>query len=244
MAHRYELTLAIEDTNEQVSISGRFADEDWECLDAFVQYADELLNTQLVRSGMSASLKISWEEGSGATISTKLPPWDDVIVFLHKFRPIGLQSESTDFYRICNILSKELAHTFFRSMLKEQRDIYSGKRLQAQFRITSNDVLLNSEKVLYDWLNAYEYHRDKEKQEYIDSLHTMLPLDASRVMFLTLLTDKAEAIHNIAAFTRVVQGKQKALRGKTSSLRCASIHACSGRGCAPRMSGAILGDWS
>lgn len=213
MVHKYKLTLVTKKAGEQVSISGSFTDEDWKRLEAFVQYADELLETQLVRSGMLASLQINWKKGKRAMISTKLPPWDDVVVFLHKFRPIGLQSESTNFYRVWNTLSKELAHSYFRSILKEQHDMYSGKRMQAQFRLQSDDVLLNSEKVLYDWLNAYEYHRDEEKQEFIDSLHTMLPLEASKVIFLALLTDKAKAIHNIAALIRVVQGKQKSVEG-------------------------------
>ncbi len=213
MAHEYKLTLTREDTGENISLSGKFENEDWERLEAFAQYADELMHTKLVQNGMPASLNIHLDKESGMAVSTKLPPWDDVTVFLHKFRPIGLQSESTNLYKICSILSRKLTHPYFRYMIEEQHDIYSGKELQAQFRIRSNDILMNSEKVLYDWLNSYEYHRVKEKREFIDSLHTMLPLEASKVIFLTLLTDKARAIYNIAAFVRVVLGKQKSVEG-------------------------------
>ena len=146
-------------------------------------------------------------------IVTKLPPWDDVMVFLHKFRPLGLKSEKTYFYRICNLLSKALSHPYLRSIIKEQRRVYSGKRMQSGFQIRSNDVLLNSEKVLFDWLNAYEYHRDKEKREFIEGLHKMLPLEASKVIFLSLLTEKAKAIFNLATLVRVVLGKQKTVSG-------------------------------
>jgi hypothetical protein len=211
MAHEYRLTLTQKETGETVSLSGKFEDKDWERLDEFTQYADELLDTKFVQDGMSASLNIRWDEESGMVVSTKLPPWDDVTVFLHKFRPIGLQSESTYFYKVCSVLAKELAHPRFRSMIEEQREIYSGTRMQAQLRVQSNEVIVNSEKVLYDWLNAYEYHRDKEKRDLIDSLHVMLPLEASKVLFIALLSDKTRAIHNIAALTRVVQGKQKSL---------------------------------
>jgi hypothetical protein len=211
MAHEYKLTVLFKNTDEKISLSGKFEDEDWARLEEFTQYADELLTTKFVQDGMPASLKIRSDKGSGVVISAKLPPWDDVTVFLHKFRPIGLQSESTYFVKICNILTKELAHPYFRSMIEQEREIYAGKGMQAQFQVRSDNVLLNSEKVLDDWLNAYEYHRDKKKRAFIESLHTMLPLEASKVMFLSLLGVKTIAIHNVAELTRVVLGKQKSV---------------------------------
>ena len=42
----------------------------------------------------------------------------------------------------------------------------------------------------------------------------MFPLNASKVIFLGLLSDKAQAIRNIAIFTRVVVGKQKSVEGR------------------------------
>ena len=211
MTHTYELTLLRKDTEENITLSGVFDDKDWEHIGDFVQYADELLRTKFVQDGMPASLNIRWDVESGMVVSPILPLWDDVVVFLHKFRPIGLQAENTHFSRICNILAKNLNHLYLRGMIEEQRDVYTGKRSQAIYRFSSNEVILNSEKVLYDWLNAYEYHRDKEKREFIDSLHAMIPLEASKVIFLTLLADKAMAIHNIAALVRVVLGKQESV---------------------------------
>jgi hypothetical protein len=214
MAREYKVTLTVGDAGETVLASGEFTDDESQLLEAFIEYAKDLLNTRLVQSGMPGSLKIHGDQKTGITVTTELPPWDDVIVFLHKFRPLGLQSEKTHFYRICNLLSKALSHPYFRSIIKEQRRVYSGKRMQSAFQIRSNDVLLNSEKVLFDWLNAYEYHREKEKREFIEGLHEMLPLEASKVIFLSLLTDKAEAIFNLATLVRVVLGKQKSAKGR------------------------------
>jgi len=213
MAPEYKLTLERNDTGENVSVSGKFQDEDWGRLEAFTQYVEELLETEFVRNGMPASLNICWDVQSDLEITTKLPPWDDVTVFLHKFRPIGLKSESTYFYSICNILTKELVHPYLRNMIEWQREIYSGKKLQGQLKILSDNVVLNSEKVLYDWLNAYEYHRDIKKREFIDSLHTLVPLEASKVLFLALLKEKTIASCNTSALTRVLLGKQKSFEG-------------------------------
>lgn len=213
MPYEYKLTLTIKDTGEKVSLSGSVQEDTWNLLNEFLEYVEDLLNTKFVKNGMPASLNIKMEQGADMVVSTKLPDWDDVSVFLHKFRPLGLQSENTNFYKVCNILAKELTHPYFRNMIDEQREIYSGKRTQSMFRVQSNEVVLNSEKILYDWLNSFEYHRDKEKRQFIQSLHEMFPLDASKVLFLGLLSDKTQAIRNIAILVRVLVGKQKSLEG-------------------------------
>ncbi len=101
-------------------------------------------------------------------------------------------------------------------ILKQSRDIYYGKRMQSGITITSNGVVLNSDEVLHDWLNSYEYHRDKDKREFIDSLHQMLPLDASKVLFLNLLTEKLQAIQGVAGLARVILGQQHTFSIETS----------------------------
>lgn len=212
--HEYKLTLHSKDTGENISLSGKFAGGDWECLVRFTQYASELLKTKFVQDGMASSLSINWNNKSGMTVSTKLPPWEDVIVFFHKFRPIGLQSESTCFHNICNVVAKELAHPYIRNMIREQHERYSGKKMQKLFQIKSNDVVLNSEKTLYNWLNSYEYHHDEDKRKLIESLHTILPLEASKAIFIALLSDKAIAIYSINILVKVILGKQKGLTTK------------------------------
>jgi len=213
--HEYKLTFSSEE--DTVTVSGEFKDEDWERFKDYAQYADDLMHTKFVQDGMDSSLKIKWDYESGMKVYTELPNWDDFQVFLHKFRSIGLKSESTYFYKICNILTKEIANPYFRKLVQLQREVYSGKAFQKQFQITSDEVVLNSEKVLSDWLNAYEYHRNKEKQEFLDSLHTIFPLEASKVLFIALLTDKTKAIYAIAALVRVILGLQKQVEGKISS---------------------------
>jgi hypothetical protein len=201
MPYEYNLTLTIDETA-------------WKLLIEFLQCADDLINTKFVKDGMQARLNLKGGRDSGIQVLTELPNWDDVTVFLHKFRPIGLESERTFFYKICSLLTKELTHPYFRNIIGEQREIYSGKRAEKVFRVQSNDVVLNSEKVLYDWLNSYEYHRDKEKRKFIDSLHQMFPLNASKVLFIGLLSAKTQAIYNLAVLVRVVVGKQKSFEGQ------------------------------
>jgi hypothetical protein len=207
MSHEYELSLTIEGTGEIITLSGAFSDSDWERLEAFVQYAEELLNSKFIQEGDGGQLSMQWHRETGLSVTARLPPWDDVIVFLHKFRPLLLLGESTSFYNIHSLLGKTLDHHLFRGILTREHELYSGKNMQSKLKITSNDAVLNSEKVLFDWLNSHEYHRNKEKQEFIASLHQMMPLDASKVVFLQLLVDKAFAVFNLAAFIQVVLGR-------------------------------------
>ena len=210
MPKKYELNLTIEETGEDITQSGELSDADCELLEEFTQYADDLYNTDLIQVGGWGELNIEWSQNS-MKVNTKLPQWDNVIVFIHKFRPLLLQNESTNFYKIYNILAKELDHPHFRNLLNQYREQYSGKTMQSGFRVTHDGVLINSEKILLDWLNAHEYHRNKDKQEYIDSLHRLIPLDASKVILLRLLAEKALGVFKLSAFIQVVLGKQKSL---------------------------------
>ncbi len=211
MPQNYELSLINDETGETVSISGEFSDEEIKLLDAFIKEADEVWSTDFIQTGEKGSLNIQWDHKTGTQISTLLPEWNQVIVFLYRFRPILLQNEKTNFYKIHNLLAKKLDHPNFRNSLGVQHELYSGKTAQSEFQIRSNEVLLNSEKVLFDWLNSHEYHRDEDKREFIESLHQMIPLDASKVIFLRLLIHKALATRNVADLIKVVLGKQKEL---------------------------------
>jgi len=206
---KFSLTLNNNNTGEKDVVTGIFEYEEWRCLENFLNYAQDLCCTKLVQSGMQSSIILKFNHNKGLTVKTTLPQWDDVIVFLHKFRPLGLKSENTNFYNVCKILSRTLQHNWMRIFIKEQRYLYSGKNMQSKFQIRLNDVLLNSEKVLNDWLNAYEYHRDKEKKKFIESLHKIIPLESSKGIFIYLLTDKAMAIFKIAQLIEVVFGRKK-----------------------------------
>lgn len=214
MAHEFQLTLTRKDTGENVTIEESFPADSWNSLIEYTEYVDDLINTKYAQDGMPAALNIKWEQNSRMQFISNLPDWDDVTVFLHKFRPIGLEKESTFFYKICSILTKELTHPYFRNIIDVQRDIYSGKRTQRAYSIQVDDVIVNSEKVLYDWLNSFEYHRDKEKRKFIDSLNEVFPLNASKVLFLGLLSDKMHAIYNIAILVRVVVGMQNSFESE------------------------------
>lgn len=212
------MTLYIETSDEPVRFTTIVEEDDWTLLENFISYAEDLLSSQLVQSGMPASLRIGWRQGEPMIVESTLPPKEEFLAFLHLLRPIYLQSEPTSFHRICSLLSKNFENQHFRRMISDLRDLYSGRFLQSMFQISSNNVAINSDKTLSDWLNSYEYHRDKEKRDRIDALHEMFPLDASKVILLSLLTEKAKAIAGLASIVNLVLGKQKSLSTMISSI--------------------------
>jgi len=209
MSQKYKLDLIVDNTNEEVSVSGELADEEVKLLEDYSSYAEEVWQTDFVTTGEKGEFQIDWHRDHGSSITTVLPDWNLVMVFLHKFRPLLLQNERTNFYKVHNLLAKKLNHPYFRSAIGLQHELFNGKVCQSEFRLKSNQVLVNSESVLFDWLNSHEYHRDEDKRAFIDSLHQMVPLDVSKVVFLRLLLHKATAAINLTAMIAVLLGKKE-----------------------------------
>ncbi len=211
MAIKYELDFTLEETGEVFSILGGFSDDAVKLLERFVICAEEVWQTTFIQSGQRGQATISFRPNEGITTKTTLPDWNQVIVFLHKFRPILLESESLSFKNIQSLLGRHFDNEFLRNFLKLQGDLYYGKADESYIQIKSNKVPLESEKVLFDWLNSHEFHRDEEKAEFIESLHQMIPLEVSKVIFLRLLIDKATASLNLAMMIQLALGKQREL---------------------------------
>jgi hypothetical protein len=81
--------------------------------------------------------------------------------------------------------------------------------METLFQLRVGETLVNSERTLNDYLNAYEYHRDKGKKAIIDEIQKVLPSEAARSIFLMLLSSKAKGIITLAEIVRLVLGKRK-----------------------------------
>lgn len=198
-------------TGEETSHSASFSDDGWSRFAAYLEHADELVANELVQIGVPTSAHMNINKETGVTWRVELPPWDDVIVLLHKLRPFVLHDEYASFDRITSIIGQRLDHPFFRRVLRSQRRLFNGKDMQELCVISSNGVVVNSDQVLTDWLNAYEYHRDQDKKAKIESLHRLVPLDYSKAIFVGMIGDKTDAILNVAGLVAVLTGKQERL---------------------------------
>ena len=185
-------------------------------LNAYRSYFEELLAVRIVQNGIPCSVTLNYEENGGTKITTELPPDEDVVVLLLRLRPLILNDEHASFNRITGILGKHIQEPLVRAALKLQREIFDGRSMQQKIIVTShvgnNEIIINSEKALSVWLNAYEYHRDQNKKREIDQYHQLLPLAHSKAFFLMLLSDKVRAIVSIARFVDIILGKADTAR--------------------------------
>jgi hypothetical protein len=188
------------------------AEGDVQLLRSFQVEARRLLGTRFCQEGANVNLQMHWEEGKGLSYKVDLPPWEDFVVALHCLRPLILKKEPSSFLRMKSLVSRHLKDAPVRPLLAFLGHQYSGRRMQEAIRIQSNDVLMNSEEMLFTWLNAHEYHRDLEKQAFLETLHKILPLEWSQGIFVFLVMEKVKAIGNLLQLTDLVLGDRDSLQ--------------------------------
>ncbi len=201
MPQPFNIRFTNKEKGNEIEVNGEIPDTDWNRLLRFKQYVMALQECGPVKNGMNVSCNVKWDIEKGLRIMAQLPNDDEISILLHRLRPFVLQNESTNFYNICGILSRYLTHSILREIIAKQRDLFSGKDFQSQIQINLNETMLNSEAVLNKWLNAFEYHRDEEKQKELELLHALLPMENSKVIFISMMIDKVKAIMEI---TRIV----------------------------------------
>ncbi len=196
-------------------VEADFEDVEWEVLQRFCEHSEELFSTsKLAREGIPTSLNVSWDRESGLKVSTVLPDWNEVIVLLHKLRRLTLQNEPTSFQKVRKIVSRRFEHGTTRAHLKYLHKKFFGGDLRSLVAIYASGPehdefhLLNSEETLQAWLNGFEYHGNADKRAFIESLHGLMPLDSSKVVFLLMLQEKVAAIHGLRKILAVLRGEE------------------------------------
>lgn len=187
-----------------------FTPTEWEQLQAYLREVKALESTRFVQQGSGVHLNLKWAEHVGISWSVQMPPADDLLAFLHRLRPLILQREPTSFIRVRNLMKRTLKGAAD-PLLEFVFDLFQGRQMQKQIVMQSNDQIMNSEEMLHTWLNAHEYHRDRDKQEFLEALHKILPLEWSRGIFVSLLVDKAKAILALATLVELVLGERQTI---------------------------------
>ena len=166
----------------------------------FVEFHEEV-NRMISLETFKKHLGVTWqcaaEIGQEVKNEIDFPSQEDLIIILHTIRPFILQDERLYLVKIINILTKNIQNINIRNMINLNRDLFNGKNSQKIVKVTANDILINSEAFLMKYLNAYEYHRDKDKQEFFQELYRYFPEEVGRFFVVSLIIDKVQAIENI-----------------------------------------------
>ena len=147
---------------------------------------------------------MSAQVGGPVTVTTREPDVLERAACLHHLRPFVLQDEPYSFFKTRTLIARATKGEFIAGRLKELKQMFGGQRLQGQMKVLVGELLVNSETTLRRWLNAFEYHRDRDKAEALEKALGALPTGVSRPVFLMLLYQKSDAIRYLGQIANML----------------------------------------
>lgn len=208
MSHNLIARLENKSSKEVEEINVQIDDEDWILLQKFKEYANQLLDSKIIKQNIHVNIEIKGENEGKIEFLALLPPDDDLAVLFHRMRPFILQNEKTYFNRICNVIKKYFNHPILRYVIQRHQDLFSCKDFQNTIRFKINDILINSEEFFNTWVNAFEYHKIDEKQNKINDIHgSLIPFSNSKAIIIAILIDKAQAVCEILKIIDSIEKK-------------------------------------
>jgi len=186
-----------------------FTNDQWELLTLFATYAEELSRTALLNTDGRLAFSVASREESGVQFEASMPAHDEFRALLLLMRPFVLQSEDTYFFKVLNVLKWRLDHERFRAYLDRQKAIFNAERSQAM-RLVANGVVINSVETLDQWLNAYPYHKDRDKRAAFEALHDpdVLPMELSEAFMVDMMLERARAVLDVGNAIYALQRDQ------------------------------------
>ena len=161
------------------------------------------LNEYTFAQDWSVLSKISIQfggKGGGIKNVGEVPPDEQIEVFLHRLRAIYLNDERTNFNKIVNLVSSHIRDQEIAQSFRSWKREYDGSASQETFKVSVDLTTLNSQEFLGNYLNALEYHRDKERREKIQQVAQYYPLDVQKPIVVLLLFYRLSAINRLASF--------------------------------------------
>jgi hypothetical protein len=210
-----KVEVGITQPSGRTVLSASFTSQEWDTLNRYSDYVRQLRSTKAFSKQISVRLQFHWQVGQNLSVEVGMPDWEDVIVLLHRMRPFLLHDEDTNFGKVKNVLSRRFEDPRIRGMIAYNGDLYSGKHASSILRIEmsrptdTNSIVLNSESFFETWLNGHEFHRDHEKQKFVDQVNSIFPEEATKALHISLLIDKMKAVNNLCGLIDVVLGRIK-----------------------------------
>lgn len=217
MPKSYRLTLTGKGL-EDAEIRGEFSDEEHATLRAFLQQYEDLVQSRPFQERFPCHIEVEASQGE-LRVSVELPSPDDLAILLHRLRPFILENEPASFARVSGLLKKHgRANPHVLQLLRDRQKLYNGQDMQQQIKIRVNDIILNSESMMREWLNSTEYHRDPDRRRAVEGLLQGLPNDLYRGVMVCLLVEKVKAIQSVASLAALMLGNVSELDFKSKAL--------------------------
>ncbi|MGZ5457062.1 MAG: hypothetical protein ACXWN1_10405 [Thermoanaerobaculia bacterium] len=208
---------------------GAICGEDLAVLDRYLAQVEQLLAVNGVREGLpcnfSMSLNIQTLDGE---LQAHLPDDDTLAAVLHRLRPLILQREAASFVNTCAAIGRNVPDATIRTVLREKRGLFENSDRSQTWAFSADNVRVNAESVLQDWLNGMEYHTDAERRARIEQLLAGAEVGV-RYSLVAMLLNKINSIRAIDALARVLLGHspEERFASPTDQEHTVTIRACS-----------------
>ena len=139
---------------------------------------------------MPAITNMNWNQQEGFKL--ECPPVENSELFelLHVLRPIVLSQEPASFERVAAIVGHRFASQPLRNWLKQTRKVYEHGVLSLYMQMQLNDQKLFHDSLLKLWLNAEQYHQDKDKAAEWAKLEDALSKENARAIIINQLQSR------------------------------------------------------
>lgn len=163
------IRLLTDDGSRVEAISYEIPDDEWQRLQRFHGEVERLRSTKFVQNSRGGQIAIKWEAGSHLKSNANPVDTDEAGAMLLKLRPFVLNDEECYFHRVKKLLKRRLEHDAFRRCLDLLNDRFTLKALQRRVDLSFSGRKMLSVDTVMDWLNSYEYHRNPDKKELVQS---------------------------------------------------------------------------
>jgi hypothetical protein len=135
---------------------------------------EEKYNLELYRDKVREliSSRFLKDENLFKFLNGEKPDEEQITFFLNKYRFFYSKKEPTHFYKICNILEKNVRNEEQKESIRSIRKIYK-KILEGGTGFVFSDELKakqSPEENIDLWFNAFYFHSDKDKREQLEKL--------------------------------------------------------------------------
>ena len=179
-------------------------DELREVLREFIAYSDDAHRTRFARELKTYKISLHITNSGIVKNNGVVPDEEALSTFLHKYRPIILKSEPTEYCNVCTLLVRHISSPDFNRAIKSWKTEYSGKNLKNLCRMEQGDYLLTSQLFLENYLNAFEYHRDRQLHRKMEKISATLEPDAMRALVTLLMIIKFSAVSRLRQLVKSI----------------------------------------
>lgn len=205
MTLTYCLTLD-DGAGERVTLAGDLSDTEVTTLNRFLDQYEDLVDSKPGREGVDCELTISVREGQ-AHVQANLPSRDELDILFQRLRLLILQKERSSFVNVCTILRRHLSDLRLTELIKDQHAAFHNHRDHLESTLIINDIAIDQEKMLNDWIYGYQFHGYDEQKERLRTRGIDVKSPMIRHKLVSLLLNKKDAIGNVASVVAVLMGR-------------------------------------